>query len=117
MHCSYYLFDDDRLGVKVTSEVLPSGTEEVGIDFTEFTGENMRPSYFTIKFRGKAFDRAIELAQDLSDKVIEAFKKSRREDLGLKENLIKGGDSNLAEKLNNPIELSVLNSQNKGRTR
>jgi len=109
MNCSYYLFESDKLEVKVSSEVLPSGTEEVGINFRQFDGENKIPSQFTIKFRGKAFDRAIELAQDLSDKVIEAFKKSRIEILDLKDKIPKfrGGD---AQKIN---DIDVSGSKSK----
>jgi len=110
MYCSYYLSEGDQLEVAVTSEKLSSGTEEVGIRFIEIIGGN-QSSHFTIKFRGKAFDRAIELAQDLSDKVIEAFKKSRREDLGT--NSGKGGDV----QKKNIKGLSVLNSQNMDRVR
>jgi hypothetical protein len=113
MNCSYYLFDSDKLEIKVSSEVLPSGTEEVGISFRQFDGENKIPSQFTIKFRDKAFDRAIELAQELSDEVMREFKESRKGILGLKENSSKGGD---AQK-ENIKGLSVLNSQNMDRVR
>ena len=110
MNSSYYLFDYDKLEVRVTSEKYFSGTEEVGITFLALLEGNKHPSCFTIKFRGKAFDRAIELAQDLSDAVIQAFKKSRVDILDLKD---KGGDT----QKENIKGLNVLNSQNKGLTR
>jgi len=93
-----YLLSKEDLDIEVTSEKYPSGTEEVEITFTETKIGNTIPSSFSLKVR--SFDHAIALAQDLSDKVVEEFKKSRREMLG------KGGNT----QKENIKGLSVLNS-------